>query len=186
MLLLDLPIKSDVPLVAPADTCCNCGSTVGVTAVPTDLRRMPLMGLVGVEIKVTLPFPYCEGCTATARRRRPGALGLLAATALVALLLGLAWLFLGPQGSERATLHVVAPALVSLSVAVVGGFFALRRPAGTQTSYYQPVKLAHTGHKWPADLTGLELAFTNRQFAERFARANQAAVAAKALKVTAA
>jgi hypothetical protein len=103
---------------------------------------------------------------------------------LVALVLGMAWLFLGPQASEDTTLHVVAPALVALSMVVVGGYHALRRPSGAQTSYYQPVKLKHTGHKWPTDITGLELAFTNRQFAERFARANQAAVAEKILKVT--
>lgn len=184
MILFDLPIKSDVRLVAPADACCNCGSTVNVKAEPTDLRRMPLLGLAGVEIKVTLPFPYCEACPSSARRKRPGALGLLAVATLVALVLGMAWLFLGPQVSEDTTLRVVAPALVVLSMAIVGGFYALRRPSGSQTSYYQPVKLKHTGHKWPADVTGLELAFTNRQFAERFARANQAAVAERILKVT--
>jgi hypothetical protein len=184
MILINLPIKTDVPLVAPADACCNCGSTINVKAEPTDLRRMPLMGLAGAEIKVTLPFPYCEVCAATAQRKRPNALGIIAVSALLALVFGIAWLFLGPQTSEETTLYVVAPALVVLSFATVAGFYALRKPSGSQTSYYQPVKLKNTGHKWPADITGLELAFTNKQFAEKFANANQPAIAAMKLKVS--
>ncbi len=110
-------------------------------------------------------------------------LGIAAITALIALMLGMCWLFYGPQLSEETTISLVAPTLVFLSLGTVLGFYALRRPSASQTSYYQPVKLKNTGHKWPADITGLELAFTNRAYAEKFSEANQAAVAAKKLKV---
>jgi hypothetical protein len=184
MIFINLPTKSDVPLVSPGGSCCNCGSTKNVKAEPTDLRRMPLLGLAGAEIKVTLPFPYCEACATTARRKRPNALGIIAVSALLATLFGMAWIFFGPQTSEDTTLYVVAPALIALSFALVAAFYAQRRPIGSQTSYYQPVKLKNTGHKWPVDITGLELAFTNKLFAERFANANQTAIAAKKLKIS--
>jgi hypothetical protein len=183
MIFINLPIKSDVPLVAPADSCCNCSSTVNVKPESTDLRRMPLMGFAGAEIKITLPFPYCELCAATARRRRPTVLGVAAVSALLALVLGMCWLFLGPQLSIERTTYVVAPILILLSFASVLGFYALRKPSGSQTSYYQPIKLKNTGHKWPADITGLELAFTNSLYAEKFSSANQAAILAKKLNV---
>jgi hypothetical protein len=141
------------------------------------------MGLAGAEIKIALPFPYCEVCAPTARRRRPTVLGVLAISSLLALILGMCWLSFGPQLSEEKTTYVVAPILIALSLAIVLGFYALRKPAGAQTSYYQPIKLKNTGHKWPADITGLELAFTNRQYAEQFSSANQAAISAKKLKV---
>jgi hypothetical protein len=145
---------------------------------------MPLMGLAGAEIKITLPFPYCELCAATARRRRPTALGVIAVSSLLVLILGMCWLFFGPQMSEEKTAYVVAPILIVLSFATVLGFYALRKPSSVQTSYYQPIRLKNTGHKWPADITGLELAFTNNQYAEQFSSANQAAISAKKLKVT--
>lgn len=184
MIFIDLPIRSDVQLRAPSETCCNCGSTVSVVPTETDLRRMPLMGLVGAEIKVELPFPYCSGCAATARRRRPTVLGVVAISSLLALVLGMCWLFLGPQLSEEKTRFVVAPILIAISFAVVLGFYSLRKPKGKQSSYYQPIRLINTGHKWPADITGLELGFTNRQYAEAFSAANQAAIVAKKLKVS--
>lgn len=184
MILVDLPIKSDVPLRAPSEICCNCGSSVNVRPTATDLRRMPLMGFAGAEIKLTLPFPYCESCAVTARRRRPTALGVIAVSSLLALVLGMCWLFLGPQLSEESTAYVVAPVILALSFAAVIGFYSLRKPAGEQTSYYQPVRLKNTGHKWPADITGLELAFTNGRYAESFSGANQAAILAGKLKVS--
>jgi hypothetical protein len=184
MILIDLPIKSDVPLRAPSENCCNCGSSANVTPIATDLRRMPLMGLAGAEIKLTLPFPYCEACAPTARRRRPTALGVIAVSLLLALVLGMCWLFLGPQLSEEKAAYVVAPILVVVSFAVVLAFYSLRRAAGAQTSYYQPVKLKNTGHRWPADITGLELAFTNRKYAETFSSANQTAISMHKLKVS--
>jgi hypothetical protein len=186
MIYVNLPIKSEVQLVAPMESCCNCGAATDVKPRLTDLRRMPLMGLAGTEIKLELPFPYCEACAATARRRLPSVIGVIAVSLLIAIALGMCWLFFGPQLSEEITTYVVAPVLVCMSFLIVLGFFFLRKPSGEQTSYYQPVKLRATGHKWPADITGLELAFTNKEYAKAFASANQAAVAAKILKVSSA
>ena len=186
MLFVNLPLQSDVPLVAPMACCCNCGSSSELNPLPTDLRRMPLMGLAGTEIKVELPFPYCQGCAATARRRRPTALGVIAVTCLLSIVLGMGLLFLGPQLSEDVMTLVVAPAVVLVSLGLVLAFYGFRKKSPGQTSYYQPVRLKNTGHRWPADITGLELGFTNPKFAAVFATANQQAVASGLLKVSAA
>lgn len=183
MIFVNLPIKSDVPLVAPIESCCNCGSTVHVTTESTDLRRMPLFGLAGAEIKIELPFPYCERCIPTSRRRRPTVLGVASVAALLSLVLGMCWIFFGPQLSEEEMMFIVAPALVTLSIGVVLSFYVFRRPTDTQTSFYQPIKLKNTGHRWPADITGLELAFTNHEYAGKFADANHAAIVSKKLTV---
>jgi hypothetical protein len=184
MMLVNLPVNSEVQLVAPIDSCCNCGSTTDVRVAETDLRHMPMMGLAGAEISVALPFPYCPGCVKTARRRRPGLLGILAVSALLATVLAMCWLFFSPPLSEETTSFIVAPAIGALSLGMVLMFYLLRKPAGQQSSYYQPVKLKKTGHKWPADITGLELGFTNHQYAGQFSAANQRAIASRQLKVS--
>jgi hypothetical protein len=106
-----------------------------------------------------------------------------AVTGLLSLALGICWIFFGPQLTEEQMMLIVAPALVILSLGIVLSFYALRRPSPTQSSFYQPVKLKNTGHKWPADVTGLELAFTNHEYAGKFADANQAAITANKLTV---
>lgn len=185
MIFIKLPIKSDIPVVAPGDFCCNCGSADNVKPELTDLRRMPLFGLAGAEIKISLPFPYCAKCVETSRRRRPTLLGIIAISLLLALILGMCWFFVGPQFSEDTTQYIVAPLIILLSLGAVVSLFSLRKPSGTQTSSYQPVVLKNTGHKWPADITGLELAFTNRAYAKEFAAANLAAITAGKIKVAA-
>ncbi|KQV50984.1 hypothetical protein ASD07_08660 [Duganella sp. Root336D2] len=145
---------------------------------------MPLMGLAGAEIKIVLPFPYCESCTATATRRRPSLLGVVAVSSLLALVFGMCWIFFGPQLPEEQTTYVVGPALIVLSLMVVLGFYSLRKRIGAQSTYYQPIKLKNTAHKWPADITGLALEFTNSEYAKKFSDANQSAIATKKLKVS--
>jgi hypothetical protein len=182
-MFVSLPIKSDVQLVAPVDSCCNCGAIQDVQIEETDLRRMPFFGLAGAEIKIALPFPYCPGCASSSRRRRPTVLGIAAVTALLSLVLGMCWIFFGPQLSEEKIISIVAPVIVITSLCIVLGFYVLRRSTAGLFSFYQPVILRNTGHKWPADITGLELAFTNHRYGEKFADANRAAIAAKKLKV---
>ena len=175
---------SDVKVVEPIDSCCNCGSESGIELYQTDMRRMPLLGLAGVEIKVSLPFPYCRVCSSSAKRRRPTLLGILASSALLAIVIGMAWMFLGPTLSGDNAVAVVGVGIVAISLLIVLGFFFLRRPAGDQTSYYQPVILKKTGHKWPADITGLELAFTNPEYAKKFVLANESVIADGKLKIS--
>ncbi|NHZ97823.1 hypothetical protein [Massilia sp. CCM 8734] len=182
-MFVNLQIKNDVQLVAPVDSCCNCGSTQDVRMEATDLRRLPLFGLAGAEIKIELPFPYCSGCVSSSQRRRPTVLGIAAVTALLSLVLGMCWIFFGPQFAEEKIVTIVVPMLVITSLCIVLGFYGLRRPSAKQSSFYQPVKLRNTGHQWPADITGLELAFTNHDYGKKFADANRTAIAAKKLKV---
>ena len=110
-------------------------------------------------------------------------LGVAAVAALLSLVLGMCWIFFGPQLSEEKTMFMVVPSLMILSLGIVLAFYVLRRPSPEQSSFYQPVMLKNTGHKWPADITGLEFAFTNHQYAGKFADANEAAIKAKKLKV---
>ena len=105
---------------------------------------------------------------------------------MLAIAAGLGWLLLGPEVSDDATAFVVAPGIVLVSLGLVLAFYRLRRKSSNQTSYYQPVILKKTGHRWPADITGLELGFTNRAYASAFATANEQAVSSGKLKVSAA
>ncbi|MYN05135.1 hypothetical protein GTP41_23850 [Pseudoduganella sp. DS3] len=139
-----------------------------------------------MEIKVVLPFPYCEICAITANRRRPSVLGVIAVSSLLSLIFGMFWIFFGPQLPEEQIIYMVVPILIALSFSLVLGSYALRKRSKGQTSFYQPVKLKKTGHRWPADVTGLELAFTNPQYAQKFSLANQSVLVAKKLKVSSA
>lgn len=183
MILVNLPIKSDAPVVAPMHLCCNCGSTNNIKTVDTDLRRMPLFGFAGVEIKIGLPFPYCSNCIKSAKRRRPSVLGVLALGVLLAIAMGTALLFLGPQLSEHTIFNFAVPAICVASLLIVLAFYSIRKKSGLQSSYYQPVKLLNTGHKWPADITGLELGFTNKNYAEIFSSVNSEPINSKIIKV---
>lgn len=184
MIFVNLPIQSDVPIVAPMDSCCNCGSANDIQSEVTDLRRMPFFGLAGAEIKLPLPFPYCPACAKTARRRRPTVLGVAALSTLLAMVFGMGWLFAAPPVAQETIEYVVAPLVILLSLGVVSGLYWLRRPSGAQTSAYQPVVLKHTGHKWPADITGLELAFTNAAYAKLFEDGNRSAISAGKIKIS--
>lgn len=79
---------------------------------------------------------------------------------------------------------VVAPIVLILGVVITLGFYARRRRTGSQTCVYQPVRLKNTIHKWPADIIGIELEFTNKQYGEKFAAANQAAIRVKKLRIS--
>ena len=186
VLYVSQTFQSDVPLAAPMSCCCNCGSTTQVNPISTDLRRMPMLGLADAEIRFEFPFPHCDRCAVTARRLRPTALGVVAVTCLLSIVLGMGFLFLGPQLPEETVTMLVAPAVVLLSFGLVLAFYGLRRRAPGQTSYYQPVRLGRTTHRWPANITKLELRFTNRAYASIFASENQQAVVAGQLKVSAA
>ena len=184
LLYVSQTFQSDVPLAAPMSCCCNCGSTAQVKPVPTDLRRMPMLGLAGAEIRFEFPFPYCDRSAVTARRLRPTALSVVAVTCLLSIVLGLGFLFLGPQFSEETMTMLVAPAVVLLSLGLVLAFYGFRRKSPGQTSYYQPVWLKSTAHRWPANIKRRELGFTNLTYASAFADANQQAIAAGQLTVS--
>jgi hypothetical protein len=183
MIFVKLPIENDVPLVAPIDSCCNCGATNDIATTLTDLRHMPYWGLAGNEIAIALPFPYCASCVPSSRRRRPTVWRVSAMTALLSMVFGMGLMFYGPQLSEETSVSLVMPALVILSLAIVLSFYIFKRPKGTQSTCYQPVKLLNSVHRWPAHIAGLELGFTNPQYRLKFIAANQVAIAANMLKV---
>jgi hypothetical protein len=187
---MSIPIENNIPLIMPADSCCNCGSMDNIREILTDLRRVPYLGFARVEVKLALPFPYCEACASTARRlplldvRSLNARSIIAICVCVGLALGLSWPYLPTEVSEQP-MFLVAPIVLFLSVVITLEFYARRRRTGSQTSVYQPVRLKNTIHKWPADIIGIELEFTNKQYGEKFAAANQAAIRAKKLRISA-
>lgn len=186
MIFLNFKIRNEVPLQIPADTCCNCSSTSGLEPQVTKLKHMPYMGLGSSEVTMPIPFPYCASCKKTSGRYRPHPFGILAVTVLIAVALIIAWFFGAGPLVDKLPIELVAGGLFILSLGAVLGFYALRKPAGSQTSYYQPIRLVKVSQKWPADITGMVLSFSNHQYRDKFEAANQEVISKGILKVSAA
>ena len=68
---------------------------------------------------------------------------------------------------------------VSLAAAsaLVGAYYATRKPEGAQTSYYQPVRIRKLRQKFSSgEVTGIVLALTNGAYMRRFREANAASL----------
>lgn len=190
ILLAPLQLTAEIEACFPQDFCCNCGAHAGVSAVPTRLVKTTFLGIGGVEKSVTVPLPYCPTCAVTAGRipKGLGAKLLMSLLTLVALMLAYAialaagWTPL--LSDSTATVFWV---LAALSAALVFGGYALRRPQGPQTSWYQPVRLVTLKQRFlDGTIVGYVFAFTNAAYRQRFAAANAEQVARKAIEVRAA
>ena len=154
-------VKSDVKFNIPADLCCNCGSTNGLSPVPTKLNKSRYMVLAGTEITVTINFPYCPDCVKTARRRPVGLASKLLMAVLLFVVALTVWSFSTASITQAVPAGMVLSALAVLSLGGVLGFYSLRKPKGKQSSYYQPVRLKKVRQKFTGGITGYVLAFTN-------------------------
>ncbi len=182
-MLTTFTVNNEVPLKFPADICCNCGESSPLKQLETKLRLMPLGGLAGAQITVPVPLPYCDNCRASSRRGRPNVLGIVAMTALLALIVFTTWLFVAGELVDKFPIERVAAGAILLSITLVVAFYATRRPRQPQTSYYQPVQLVKLSQKWPADITAMVLRFSHQPFARKFEAANQDAIAKGILRV---
>ena len=176
-------IKSDVKFNVPTDLCCNCGSTAGLTPVATRLKKTRYMVLAGTEITVTLNFPYCPDCVATAKRSPVGIASKLLMAILLFLIALTVWAFASPSITQAVPISMVLPALTVLSLGVVFGIYSLLKPKGNQTSYYQPVRLKKVRQKFTGGITGYVLAFTNNAYERKFVSVNQEAIARDMIEV---
>lgn len=192
-MLIPIPsadLRSEVPVHFPADCCCNCGGHAGLAVVPTRLVKTTYLGIGGVEKSVTAPLPYCTTCAVTARRLPKGLGAKLVMSALGTVIL----LILYVVGLATGRVPVLSDSnetafwmLAALSAVLVFGGYALRRPRGAQTSWYQPVRLVKLRQRFTSGaITGYVFAFTNPTYRQLFASANAAAVARKEIAARAA
>jgi hypothetical protein len=181
--LTTFTVNNEVPMHFPADLCCNCGAGRPIEQLETKLRLLPLGGLAGAQVTISVPLPYCGDCRATSRRGRPNVLGIIAVTVLLAMTMITAWFFLAGELVDKLSLELAALSAAVVSMALVAAFYTTRRPRQSQTSYYQPVRLMRLSQKWPADITAMVLRFSNHTFARKFEAANQDAIAKGILKV---
>jgi len=176
-------IKSDVTFNVPTDLCCNCGSTTGLSPVPTKLKKTRYMVLAGTEITVTINFPYCPDCVKTAKRGPVGIASKLLMAVLLFVVALTVWSFSSSAITQAVPTGMVLPALIVLSLGVVFGIYSLFKPKGKQTSYYQPVRLKKVRQKFTGGITGYVLAFTNAAYERKFVSANQEAIAKNMVEV---
>ena len=179
-----LEIAEGVSFVFPADACCNCGRTDGLSVVTQDTRLTRYLLGGGSEYTFKLPLPFCAACARSARRRPAPLFHKALAVALMfgVALLGLTVAAIG-TGSLWLTEHAVLLSFV-LAVVAVGGWYASRRPSPGQTSFYQPVRIARLKQTFVAGrVTGIRFAFTNHAYAQRFTSANTASVGARLVEV---
>lgn len=68
---------------------------------------------------------------------------------------------------------------------LVTGLLVIRsKPKGEQTIYFQPVRIGKLKRKFVSGtVTGIRLAFTNREYARAFVRENQNAINRKTVEV---
>jgi len=157
----------------PADLCCNCGSTQGVGSVESELKLTRYFAMAGVEYTFRWGLPYCEECAPTATRNPVGPLhvALMIGLGTVALfLIAIIVQIAMDQSYFGGNDFWVSLAAASL---FVGAFYATRRPHGSQTSYYQPIRVRKLRQKFTSgQVTGIVLGFTNGSYMQRFQSAN--------------
>lgn len=145
-LLHTVAVPNGAAIQIPADRCCNCGVAEGVAYEKVKLRRTIYVGIGGFEQRLQLALPACPICKWTMFRPAPGLLKRIFYALLWSFFgwMGVMWVLLlqlnvtPPFGLGVGGVWAVC-AVVALAAA--GGWYATRRPQGTQTSYYQPVRL---------------------------------------------
>ena len=160
-------------LQIPEEICCNCGRPRDLSIVPTPLKKTRYMLLGGSELTITLGFPYCPDCAATASKHAIGAFGKLLISFVLfgALMLGVIFV---PFNLAAILPGAMLPLTVfSIAVAPTLGYFHMRRPRPPRTSADQPVSLRGVKQLFAGDVVGLRLAFSNPKYKQRFDASNQ-------------
>lgn len=158
----------------PDELCCNCGHTRDLSRVPTPLKKTRYLLLGGTELTVTLSFPYCSACAATATRFAIGGFGKLLIAFLLFWILLFGVMFLPFSLSTLLPGAMLPVMLFAVSVVLTLGFFRVRRPSKPRTSSVQPVRLTGVKQLFGGEVVGLRLGFTNSQYRRRFDGMNQA------------
>lgn len=169
-------LQSNIAINFPSEKCCNCGTSVKLSHVATDLKRTRFMLLGGTEITLKPSLPYCTDCVKTAGRQFVGVGSKLLVSVIVFCLLMISLAFIPDMITRVLPTGIMLPMFFILACALVFGFYSLRKPVGAQTSYYQPVRLRKVKQKFTGEIIGYALAFTNQQYKQDFVAVNQEAV----------
>ena len=182
-----VPINPAATFVFPQSRCCNCGTTSGVSIQSQDTRVTRYFLFAGTEITFELLLPVCRDCADSLERRVPTLFHKLLVVALVTPVVSLGLimeLLQRPSGVPFITDHVFVSSVL-ISVIVVLLFYALRRPIGKQTSFYQPVRISKLDREFVSGaIRKIGFGFTNPMYLREFSRANAQAVKAGLVSAT--
>ena len=165
----------------PDDFCCNCGGSKDLALVPTPLKKTRFMLLGGTELTITLGFPYCSGCAATASRQAIGAFGKLLIAFVFFWILLFIVIFLPFDLASFLPGAMLPLAAFAIALVTTVGYFRMRQPRPPKTSADQPVMLRGVKQLFGGDVVGLRLGFSNRNFKKRFDSLNESQIASGAL-----
>jgi hypothetical protein len=177
-------IAAKLPFNVPAEGCCNCGTTQGVSMRETPLKKTRYMLLGGTELRFTIDLPYCKKCVSTAKRF-PVGLGKKLLVSFGAFWAFFLLAFIAPFDWSPAMVSSLPWISAVLALATTFGFYAIRKAVPPQTSYYQPVTLKMVKQEFSGAVIGMTLHCSHASFARHFSDVNRDLLAAGVLVVTA-
>ena len=173
----------------PSSFCCNCGATECTSEVQ-DTRVTRFFGFGRTDTIFKLSVPVCAGCRRTIRRKPAGFFSRLGVLVLIT---GVTFRRLSGDREARSRCRcgsdTCTAGSVVLGVMLTIVFYRLRRPKPPQTSFYQPVRIKNVRLQFSGLMAGegqvgfMRLAFTNPDYLNAFAEANQEAIKAKRVAV---
>ena len=142
-LLHRVAVPTGSALAIPPDRCCNCGGTDCVAPEAVTLRRTIYIVIGGFEQRLKVALPACASCKRTMYRPAPGLPTRVFYAGITSFLglLGLMALLMKLDVKPSLGLGGIWAICAAVSLMVTGAYYATRRPRGSQTSYYQPVRL---------------------------------------------
>jgi len=157
----------------PNEICCNCARTERVGSVESELKLTRYFGLGGSEYTFRWDLPYCPECEVTASRNPVNKLHIALVIGLCTVSLFLVAI-IGQMAMDESLLGGNDFWLaLGVSIVLVGGFYASRKPQGGQTSYYQPIRILKLRQTFTSgEVTGIVLGFTNGSYMRRFREVN--------------
>jgi hypothetical protein len=175
-------LASNVQINFPSAKCCNCGSVSGIFAVSTNLKVTKFLGLGGTEITIKPQLPFCANCKKTARRIAVGIGSKVLVSLILFFLFMISLAFVPSSISDKVPTEIALMLLFAISFSLVLGLYSLRKPTGSQTSYYQPIRLKKVKQKFSGEIVGYVLAFTNKEYQKDFIESNREAVNKKVIE----
>jgi hypothetical protein len=169
----------------PQEKCCNCGGTDSLKTIDQDTRVTRFFFAGGSELTFKLPLPFCPACIKSAKRRPASLfkkfLVFVVVFGVLVLALTLVGEFVFPN--KLSADHII---YISLGVSAVFtfAFYLSRKPAGQQSSYYQPVRISGLKREFVSGvIKKMTFYFTNIAYAGDFTALNQELINANLIEV---
>jgi len=172
----------------PATFCCNCGATDCQSEIQ-DTRISRFFGIGKTDTTFKLSVPVCAACRRTTKRRPAGFFSRLGVLLLVTAVLFCVSLTMVTTVALPLWIKYMVSGSVLLGFVLTFLFYRFRRPKPPQTSFYQPVRIKEARLHFTGLMAGagqvayMKLAFTNPDYLNVFAEANQEAISARHLAV---